>query len=43
MLLEYKAEGMSIGNDNGSQFIAQIVRAFLKEKGVYHAQLVLDR
>ncbi len=35
MLLEYKAEGMSIRNDNGSQFIAQVVRAYLKEKGIY--------
>jgi len=35
MLLEYKAEGMSLRNDNGSQFIALAVRAYLKEKGVY--------
>jgi transposase InsO family protein len=35
MLLEYKAEGMSIRNDNGSQFIAQVVREYLREKGVY--------
>jgi putative transposase len=35
MLLEYKAEGMSLRNDNGSQFIAQAVRAYLKEKGIY--------
>jgi transposase InsO family protein len=35
MLLEYRAEGMSIRNDNGSQFIAQVVRAYLKDKGVY--------
>lgn len=34
MLLEYKAEGMSIRNDNGSQFIATAVRSFLKEKGI---------
>ena len=34
MLLEYKAEGMSIRNDNGSQFIAQVVRAYLKDKGI---------
>ena len=34
MLLEYKAEGMSIRNDNGSQFIAQAVRAYLKDKRV---------
>jgi putative transposase len=35
LLLEYRAEGRSIRNDNGSQFIARVVRAFLKEKGVY--------
>jgi len=35
MLLEYKTEGMSLRNDNGSQFIAAAVRAYLKEKGVY--------
>jgi putative transposase len=35
MLLEYKAEGMSIRNDNGSQFIARVVREYLKEKGIY--------
>lgn len=34
MLLEYKAEGMSIRNDNGSQFIAQAVRSYLKDKGI---------
>jgi putative transposase len=34
MLLEYRAEGMSIRNDNGSQFIAQVVRAYLKDKGI---------
>ncbi len=34
MLLEYKAEAMSIRNDNGSQFIAGAVRAYLKEKGI---------
>jgi transposase InsO family protein len=34
LLLEYKAEGMSIRNDNGSQFIAQAVRAYLKDKGI---------
>ena len=34
MLLEYKTEGMSIRNDNGSQFIANAVREFLKEKGI---------
>ena len=35
MLLEYKAEGMSLRNDNGSLFIAQAIREYLKEKGVY--------
>jgi putative transposase len=35
MLLDYKAEGMSLRNDNGSQFIANAVREYLKEKGVY--------
>ena len=34
MLLEYKAEGMSLRNDNGSQFIATAVREYLKEKGI---------
>ena len=37
MLLEYKAEGMTLRNDNGSQFIAKAnaVRQYLKEKGIY--------
>ena len=35
MLLEYKTEKMSIRNDNGSQFIAKVVREYLREKGVY--------
>jgi len=35
MLLEYKAEGMTLRNDNGSQFIAHAVREYLKEKGIY--------
>lgn len=34
MLLDYKAEGMRIRNDNGSQFIATAVRTYLKEKGI---------
>jgi putative transposase len=34
MLLEYKAEGMSLRNDNGSQFIAIAVREYLKEKRI---------
>lgn len=34
MLLDYKAEGMTLRNDNGSQFIAGAVRQFLKEKGI---------
>jgi putative transposase len=35
MLLEHKAEGMCLRNDNGSQFIAQAVRLYLKDKGIY--------
>jgi putative transposase len=35
MLLEYKTEGMTLRNDNGSQFIAGAVRQYLKEKGIY--------
>lgn len=35
MLLEYQAEGMSLRNDNGSQFIAAAVRGYLKDKGIY--------
>ncbi len=35
MLLEYKTQGMSLRNDNGSQFIATAVREYLKDKGVY--------
>jgi putative transposase len=35
LLLEYKAEGITLRNDNGSQFIANAVREYLKEKGVY--------
>jgi transposase InsO family protein len=34
MLLEYKAEGMSLRNDNGSQFIAGAVRQYLKDKNI---------
>jgi putative transposase len=34
MLLEYKIEGMTIRNDNGSQFIAAAVREYLREKGI---------
>jgi putative transposase len=34
MLLEYKSEAMTLRNDNGSQFIAGAVRAYLKEKGI---------
>lgn len=34
MLLEYRAESMTLRNDNGSQFIASAVRAYLKEKGI---------
>lgn len=35
LLLEYKPDGMTIRNDNGGQFIAAVVRQFLKSKGVY--------
>lgn len=34
MLLEYKAEGMSLRNDNGSQFIAGAVRQYLRDKNI---------
>jgi transposase InsO family protein len=34
LLMEYKIEGITLRNDNGSQFIAGVVRQFLKEKGV---------
>lgn len=34
LLMEYKIEGMTIRNDNGGQFIAGVVRQYLKEKGV---------
>ena len=34
LLLEYKIKGMTIRNDNGSQFIATVVREYLKEKKV---------
>jgi putative transposase len=34
MLLDYKAEGMSLRNDNGSQFIAGAVRQYLKDKNI---------
>lgn len=34
LLLEYNCEGMTIRNDNGSQFIAIAVRQFLKEKNI---------
>ena len=35
MLLDYKAEKMTLRNDNGSQFIATAVRQYLKDKGIY--------
>lgn len=35
LLLEYRPEGMVLRNDNGSQFIAAVVRQFLREKGTY--------
>ena len=34
LLMEYKIEGITLRNDNGSQFIAGVVRQFLKDKGV---------
>lgn len=34
LLMEYKIEGLTIRNDNGAQFIAGVVRQFLKDKGV---------
>jgi len=34
LLLEYKIQNVTIRNDNGSQFIATVVREFLKSKGV---------
>ncbi|WP_172637543.1 DDE-type integrase/transposase/recombinase [Sediminibacterium salmoneum] len=34
LLMDYKIENVTIRNDNGAQFIATVVRQFLKEKGV---------
>jgi putative transposase len=34
MLMEYQAEGMTLRNDNGSQFIAGAVRQYLKDKRI---------
>jgi putative transposase len=34
MLLEYRTEGMILRNDNGSQFIANAVRQYLKDKKI---------
>jgi putative transposase len=34
LLMEYKINGMTIRNDNGGQFIAGVVRQYLKDKGV---------
>jgi transposase InsO family protein len=34
MLMEYRIVNITIRNDNGSQFIAGVVRQFLKDKGV---------
>jgi transposase InsO family protein len=34
LLMEYKIEGITLRNDNGSQFIAGLVRQFLKDKDV---------
>lgn len=33
-LLEYKAEKMSLRNDNETQFIAQVVRKFIRKKNI---------
>jgi putative transposase len=35
MLLEYRAEAMTLRNDNGSQFFPAAVRQYLKDKGIY--------
>lgn len=35
MLLQYQVEGMTIRNDNGSQFIAGVVRQYLRDKNIY--------
>jgi transposase InsO family protein len=35
ILLEYRFEGMYLRNDNGSQFVAQAVSQYPKDKGVY--------
>jgi len=34
LLMEYKIESVTIRNDNGSQFIAHVVRDYLRDKGV---------
>jgi transposase InsO family protein len=34
LLIEYKIEGITLRNENGSQFIAGVIRQFLKDKGV---------
>jgi transposase InsO family protein len=34
LLMEYKIHGMTIRNDNGSQFITGVVREYLHEKGI---------
>ena len=34
LLMSYKIENLTLRNDNGSQFIAGVVRQFLKDKGV---------
>lgn len=34
LLIGYKVENITLMNDNGSQFIAGVVRQFLKDKGV---------
>lgn len=34
LLMEFKIESVTIRNDNGSQFIAHVVRDYLRDKGV---------
>ncbi len=35
LIMEYKIEGITLRNDNGSQFIAGVVRQFTKVKQLY--------
>jgi len=34
LLMEYRIENIALRNDNNSQFIAGVVRQYLKDKGV---------